>query len=301
MKKETKHNGIGGKLKKIFCSPVGTAGLFLLAVALLLSSSIGGARAALTYNSSTYASQIQMDDIGVTLEENGSPVAWRNYDKENRDGTWDERTGVLLSGMLAEGEELKVGQVYPEVLTVRNTGTINQYVRVSIYKYWMVKKTASDGTVTYVKGEGDGEKDSQDLDPALIDLHLLCDATGVNNGWLLDKASSTDERTVLYYSGLVYRTPGEEDPEEAGPCVTEPFADTLTIDGEAARRVSQEIRKEGGRTTITTAYQYDGTRFQLEVRVDAVQEHNAPDAILSAWGQKVAVEDGTLRLLDGAQ
>ena len=41
-------------------------GLFLLSVAMLLGSTIGGARAALTYYSETYTSRIQMYYIGVT-------------------------------------------------------------------------------------------------------------------------------------------------------------------------------------------------------------------------------------------
>ena len=47
---------------------------------------------------------------------------------------------------------------------------------------------------------------------------------------------------------------------------------------------------------ITTTYDYDGARFCLEATVDAVQEHNAEDAIWSAWGRRVTVHNGTLSL-----
>ena len=43
----------------------------------------------------------------------------------------------MLEGMLAEEEELVVGKKYNEELSVKNTGDIDQYVRVSIYKYWI--------------------------------------------------------------------------------------------------------------------------------------------------------------------
>ena len=49
-------------------------------------------------------------------------------------------------------------------------------------------------------------------------------------------------------------------------------------------------------TTITTAYDYDGLQFCVEASVDAVQEHNAEDAILSAWGRKVSISNGSLSL-----
>lgn len=47
-----------------------------------------------------------------------------------------------------------------------------------------------------------------------------------------------------------------------------------------------------------TTYDYDGISFQIEVEVDAVQEHNAEDAIWSAWGKRVVFHDGVLSLVD---
>ena len=75
-----------------------------------------------------------MYDIGVTLEENGKSVSWRNYDTNSSDGSWNESAGALLTQMLPKGEQLQIGRKYKEELRVKNTGTINQYVRVSIYK-----------------------------------------------------------------------------------------------------------------------------------------------------------------------
>lgn len=49
--------------------------------------------------------------------------------------------------------------------------------------------------------------------------------------------------------------------------------------------------------TITTTYEYDGAQFVLEATVDAVQTHNAKDAIKSAWGVDVNIsDDGALSL-----
>ena len=242
--------------------------LIVVAVLLLLGSSINGTRAALTYYSDTYTSRIQMYDIGVTLLENNEPVSWRNYNSAGN-GTWDEEKGVLLERMLSEGEELKLGKVYPEELKIRNTGTVNQYARVSIYKYWL---------------DAEGRKD-QELSPDLIDLHF----TNLDSDWIEDESARTKERTVLYYNKLLYA-------EGEGASETSLFADTLTIDDNIAKKVTQETKKEGNYTTITTTYDYDGVTFQIEVQVDAVQEHNAEDAAWSAWGKRVMVQDGTLRL-----
>lgn len=261
------------KIKKIITSPAATLATFVLAVALLLFSSIGGARAALTYFSETYRTRVQMQDIGVTLEENGRSVSWRNYDTNKSDGTWDESTGALLTKMLDKGEKLKIGAEYPEELAVRNSGTIGQYVRVSIYKYWLDGDPADEDT-NKLRG----------LSPDLIHLHLANIGGG---GWLEDEAASTPERTVLYYSRMLA-------PDETSPL----FADSFSIDGMVATKVTQTTTTEDGLTTITTTYDYDGTHFCLEAKVDAVQEHNAQDAVWSAWGRRVTVDNGVLRLAD---
>ena len=44
------------------------------------------------------------------------------------------------------------------------------------------------------------------------------------------------------------------------------------------------------------SYDYDGAQFCIEAKVDAVQEHNAEDAVWSAWGKRVTVDNGTLSL-----
>lgn len=258
------------KFKKFITSPQGTLITFILAVALLLFSSIGGARAALTYYSDNYVGRVQMYNIGVTLEENEDDswrsVSWRNYNSNTSDGSWDEQRGQLLSQMLKEGEQLKIGARYKEELRVRNSGEINQYVRVNVYRYWTDK---------------DGNK-LRNLSPSLINLNLV--NTGTD--WLIDQEASTPERTVLYYSRLLEK-------DQTTPI----FADSLSIDGMVATKVTQESStNEQGLTTITTTYDYDGTRFCLEAKVDAVQEHNAQDAVWSAWGRRVTVDNENLTL-----
>ena len=44
-----------------------------------------------------------------------------------------------------------------------------------------------------------------------------------------------------------------------------------------------------GYTVITTKYDYDGKKFVVKAEVNAVQTHNAADAIKSAWGVNVSV------------
>ncbi len=252
------------KIRKCIASPKVSFAAFGLAVLLLLFSSIGGAQAALTYYSETYSSRVQMYNIGVTLVENGNNISWRDYTSSS-DGSWNEQTGALLTNMLPEGESLKPGKKYAEKLSILNSGTIHQYVRVSIYKYWL---------------DANGNK-MRELSPDLIGLNLV----NIGDAWILDQEASTPERTVLYYSKLL----------KSGK-TTPLFADSLTIDGMIATKVTQTQSTQNGYTTITTVYDYDGVQFCVEAKVDAVQEHNAQDAIWSAWGRRVSVSDQTLKL-----
>ena len=49
--------------------------------------------------------------------------------------------------------------------------------------------------------------------------------------------------------------------------------------------------------TITYEYEYDGYMAHIDAEVDAVQTHNAKDAIKSAWGVDVNIAaDGALSL-----
>ena len=222
-------------MKKIMRSPVTTAVLFALAAGLLLTGTIGGVRAApLTY-SDDFVADMALTDIDIALVENG--------------GITD---GELLADLIDidAGEVFQIGRTYPEALAVQNIGTIDEYVRVYVYRYW----TDADGKAV-------------DLDPSLIDLHFV---TG--SGWRVDEDASTAERTVLYYS-----TPLAAGEGGAGE-VSAPFVDALTVKGWVISAITRLEETEG------YTFDYDNVQFHVKVVADGVQTHNADDARLSAWG-----------------
>ena len=249
------------KRESFFRSRMGTTFLFMIAVLFLMTGTIGGVRAAPQIFNPDYAyGGVELDQIGVSLIENGDvehPVSYRDYD-----GTSHKFVvggdGILLKNML-KGEKLKLGYAYPEALTVYNSGSIPEYVRVTIYKYWV----DDDGTrfAAY-------DKQGNELLNKLIKLNIL---TG--NGWVHDTRSGSDtkERTVLYYQSVLESKKS-----------TNAFTDTLTIDNsiiEYADR-SETVSTDGK----TISWVADGKTFQIEVEVDAVQNHNAAAAMKSAWG-----------------
>ena len=217
--------------------------LLVIAVVMLLIGGIGGTRAALT-ESDRHVSDLEMKQIGIVLNENGSPVE-----------------GALL-GDLLKGEPLKLGADYDEEITVVNPEAgIDEYVRVAVYKYW----TTDTGKHT-------------DLSPDLIRLTF-------GDGWKIDEELSTEERTVLYYEKIL--PAGEE---------SDPLITAIGTDEKLATLMVENapVKNEDGTTTISYTYKYNGIEFGLKVEADAVQTHNAKDAIRSAWGTEVSGEDDAI-------
>lgn len=238
------------KKKKSF--PVKPVLLLSAAALLLLGSTIGSTRAALTYYSDNYSAQVNMSSIGVTLLENGEAVSHRNY---ANNGSWDAAEDAkLLENMLGEDKKLIPGKKYDEALSVRNSGNIDTFVRVIITKSWQ-----------------DENGKATNLSPDLIELNLTN-----SNVWVEAATESSPERMVLYYTQAL--PAGADTPE---------LSDTVRIDDEIAKMVSKVV--DGN--TIRYVYDYNGYTFNLDAEVNAVQTHNAQEAIKSAWGVDVNVSD----------
>lgn len=238
------------KKKKSF--PKKSALLLTASALLLIGSTVGSTRAALTYYSENYSAQIEMQNIGVSLLENGDVVSSQDFTSKNQKEVKD---GELLTGLLRKDEKFAPGKKYKEELSVQNSGNIDTFVRVILTKSWQNKE---------------GKKNTT-LSPDLIELNFL-----TANGWVVADQQTTDERTVLYYTKAV----------KAGD-TTPALSDTLRIDPKIATDVEKTVKDN----TITYTYKYGNYTFHIDAEVDAVQTHNAKDAIKSAWGVDVNVSD----------
>ena len=220
--------------KGVLRSPVTIAVLFVLAIGLLGVGTVGAVQAAPRIQSNDYRAEIVLTNIETALTENGQVV---------------EGDDTLLHSLVPAGEKFAVGKAYDELLAVRNVGTIDEYVRVTVSLYW---EDASGKLV--------------DLDPAYIQLHFV-----EGNGWSIDKEASTPERTVLYYATPI--APGED---------TTPFADKLAIDAKVLTEVTKTSDGE-----VYDYSKDNGVRFRISAVADAVQTHNGQDAMTGAWGRTV--------------
>ena len=178
-------------MKKFLRSPILSIVVFVAAAALLVVGTIGTVRAATITPSDDYLAQLQLDSIDVALVENEKALA-----------EGDE----LFADLLGE-EEFKIGKTYKDPLMVENTGNIDAYVRVTVYRYWT-----------------DTEGKAVDLDPALIEVSFP-----EGSGWTIDEEASTPERTVLYYDSTV-----------AAGSRTSAFIDGLTINGAVVTAVDEQ-------------------------------------------------------------
>ena len=236
------------KLKAFLSKSAVTGTLFALAILLLAGSTVGVVRAALNIQSNYYNSRVKVLNIGVALVEKNKDDAFVTVSGDNALMGANSPMGKAIK----EDGKLVPGKKYSEVLAVRNVGNIPEYVRVSVYKYWL---------------DENGKKFS-DLNSDWIELGFV-----TNGGWSIDKDSSTEERTVLYYKNLV--DPG---------ATTSEFLSSVKINNKILNKVTQETYTVNGVTVIQTTFMYNGKQFCIDVYVDSVQDHNYADAKVSAWG-----------------
>ncbi|MBQ7147179.1 MAG: hypothetical protein IJR96_00360 [Pseudobutyrivibrio sp.] len=201
---------------------------------------------AVTFSTAKLSVELQekQDDTFVTVQET-----------RNSDGSIDrDNLGKLaLTSMkdINDGSEMPDPEKsYPEVIQVKNTGTVDEYVRVVVYKSWL---------------DSDGTKDSN-LDTSLIHLNTV-----EGDDWLSPEDSDSKESTVYYLTK----------PLKSGE--TAQLLQDITFDKDVLKcEPIMTKTSEGLKAEI--AYDYDGKILEVEVRVDAVQTHSAEDSIFAAWG-----------------
>lgn len=238
------------KLREFAASAPGTIVAFAAAAALILGGVVGGTKAAPTYVSDNYLAEVDIPVLKTALVE-----------KSENSTSFTETGGKVLAWI--EGN-VKPGKKYGEQLAVRNTGNSDEYVRVTVRRYWTDKDN----------------KKLTDRDTSLIDLEF--DTSG---GWFIDDTTTTDERTVLYYAH----------PLPAGQ-TSNAFTKSLTISKDLPVLVTQETEEVDGGTIIRTYYTYDNVNFVVEADIDAVQTHSPVEAILSAWGVNVTLSGTDISL-----
>ena len=230
-------------IREFIRSKVGTAALFAASAALILTGTVGGARAAIPpYTASDYLAEIGVHEVGDVVVTRGDEIV----------GEEDLLNNVDEVGLIP-------GKVYAEPLAVTNNSNAPAYVRVTLTKAWVV----------------DDEVDTR-LNPELIELKLA-------DGWIKDSRTFSDETVVLYWPEPLG---SDDDPVQ--------FLESVRISDEIPVLVTQERTETESGTKIDTTFDYQGATLSLKAEVDAVQTHNAEDAIVSAWGVTPSMSGTTI-------
>lgn len=238
------------KKKKRISLRVPASALLAAAGLLFAGSAVGSTRAALSIYSEEYRTALEVPELDVALER-GDGGGYQAVEGD-----------ALLGDAGEEGSEAVIGKTYGEALRVSNTGSLESYVRVRIYRFW------SDGA----------GKPIRSLAPELIGLDLT-----EGNGWAVgEESGESEEMTVLYYMKPL--GPGESTPD---------FMTGYRISSDVWKKTDETGYAYAGRRDETGAL-YDPA-FKLEVEVDAVQTVGGSEAVMSAWGRSMTVApDGTL-------
>ena len=259
------------KLSKRFLIPL------VIAVMLVLGGAIGAfavTSSGLAYESEDYTAWFYLNHLQVHLLENGKDVCGgvNTLDGESKVSGdlvqylgYSSETGQDVLGTVEPGMK------YEEEIAAQNGQDIPIYVRMTIRKYWCVAN--KDGTA--------GKK-TTDLSPDKIHL-TYGDKPYNTDKWFINESESTPEMSTYYYKTQLGT--GEEG-------ISAPLFDTLIIDNTLAKKEesNRTTDEETGVTTITYKYKYDGYAFMIKADVQAIQTHNATDAIRSQWGVYDVVE-----------
>ena len=267
-----------------------TFALLVAAALLLAGGTVTAARAAFIAQSDLYNAEFYVNHLQVHLLENGKDVCGG---KNTIDGS-TKVTGTLATslGYSKDGDTETLGTVdpgrpYAEKIQAKNGKDVEQYVRLTVRKYWLKEQKDEDGNTVMENGEPKIVK-ATDLSPSLI--KLTYGSKDYNSEYWVLGESSTESATYYYKTKL------------AGNKISEPLFDTLTIDKAVIPDMNMPTNAEllsdayeDDYVTVTTdeskgakiytySYKYDGYTFYIEADVQALQTHNAEDAIHSAWG-----------------
>ena len=167
-------------------------------------------------------------------------------------------------GTLALNGNIDPGKVYEEEIAARNGQDIPVYARMTVRKYW-------------VDSEG---KKATDLSPDMIKLTYEGEEYNTS-AWKENPDERTSESRTYYYLSQI---PASGDSEQ--------LFNRLSIDSAVLDDVTENSTEKDGVTTYTYTYKYDGYTFMIEADVQAIQTHNANDAIKSQWGIYNVTENG---------
>ena len=259
----------------------------LVAAALFLGAgTFAAAKTVLDIRSEYYRAHFYLNHLQVHLIENGKDVCERAGHKNDLD-SGSKVTGELATTLGYEHKDgsaeklgsIEPGKLYKEEIAAQNGSDIDEFVRLTVRKYWMEPKKDSDGNVVKDDNGDPVLVKSSKLKPSRIHLYYKGKEGYNSSAWTLNKKEQTTESNTYYYKKDL--DPG---------AVSSLLFDKVSIDKEIIDlgKVNEttETYADGNKTKTVYKYeyQYDDCVFFIEADVQAIQTHNVNDAIKSQWG-----------------
>ncbi len=260
--------------------------LLVVAALFLSAGTFAAAKTVLDIQSEYYRAQFYLNHLQVHLIENGKDVCERAGHKNDLD------SGSKVTGELAttlgydhkNGKSEKLGSIepgkhYKEEIAAQNGSDIDEFVRLTVRKYWMEPQKDADGNVVKDENNDPVLVKSSKLKPSRIHLFYKGKEGYNSNAWALNKKEQTAESNTYYYKS-------DLDPDDTSALLF----DKVSIDKEIIDlgKVNEttETYSDGNKTKTVYKYeyQYDDCVFFIEADVQAIQTHNINDAIKSQWG-----------------
>lgn len=281
-------------MKKISISRILLLVLALLLIGVGALGAFAVTSSGLPFESDDYKATFYMNHLQVHLIENDNDVCGGN---NTLDGP-HKVTGALATSLGSSTDDngqvtlgnVDPGRNYKEEIKVRNGKDVPVYIRMVVRKYWVDEK-------------GEKTKESIGLSPEQICLTYSDEEDYNSSAWFRNPAEHTAESETYYYyqqlpsgsdSELLFKTLNID--KSVMPDMNKPTEDQLKSD-EYKDFVTVTTDESTGATVYTYTYNYDGYAFIIKADVQAIQTHNANDAIHSQWGvTNVAESNGTLSL-----
>ncbi len=251
-----------------------TAALLVAALLLLSIGTYTGVKAAPEIQSNLYRAHFYLNHLQIHLIENDRDVCGRKNDLNGE----NKVTGALATELGYKDDSnlgsVEPGKIYKEEIKAENSQDISEFVRMTIRKYWV--ETDENGKVLMTQNASGKivPKKFTQVSPDKIRL-MYNGSENCNSSWQeVTQERTTESRTYIYKKLL------------KGGEFTDLIFNQLQIDKSVAEMEPEPIvtKADNGDTVYTYYYKYDGFAFYIEADVQAIQTHNAQDAIKSQWG-----------------
>lgn len=188
---------------------------------------------------------------GVSLVENGNEITEH-----------DEEDNLILFDNI-NSKKIKPGKKNSYELAVENSGTTNEFVRITVTK-----------SISCIEGES--------ISSSLLRL-------GLDDGknWIIDENTSTENTITMYCKKML----------KAGQ-ISANAINEFSIDNEALRLIKEEtIEETDGYKTINIGYKLDNAVIAINVIVEAIQAVDVENAIKSMWDIEVELNEDETEII----